>query len=216
MYLRKIIDTARNEGCAALLKRAAKKAYSFVFRTNNAVWYRLDLASATAPQETGAVKVVFSSGGEIIRWIREKSAEYPWIYIEDELDTAGRENHIFPYATVGGDIAGYVKIGFGRVYVHDFNREISIPPKDAMIYDTFVLPEYRGKHVALALVQEATDYLRSRGYERLWCHIPEWNVASRTLYQRAGFREVKRIRFVKLMSFRFFNLDPEEMLRFSA
>ncbi len=206
----------RNEGWISLLKRAAKKAYSLVFRTNNAVWYRLDLESAPAPRETGDVKVVFSSGGEIIRWIREKSAEYPWIYIENELDTAVRENHIFPCATVGGVIAGYVKIGFGRVYVNDFNREISIPPKDAMIYDTFVLPEYRGRHVALTLVNGASDYLRSRGYERLWCHIPEWNVASSTLYRRAGFREIKRIRFVKLMSFGFFNLDPEKMLHFSS
>lgn len=209
-------EMKRNEGWISLLKRAAKKAYSLVFRTNNAVWYRLDLESAPAPRETGDVKVVFSSGGEIIRWIREKSAEYPWIYIENELDTAVRENHIFPCATVGGVIAGYVKIGFGRVYVNDFNREISIPPKDAMIYDTFVLPEYRGRHVALTLVNGASDYLRSRGYERLWCHIPEWNVASSTLYRRAGFREIKRIRFVKLMSFGFFNLDPEKMLHFSS
>jgi ribosomal protein S18 acetylase RimI-like enzyme len=216
MIWRKSADIVKEEGLAAFFGRAAKKAYSLVFRTNNAVWYRLDLKNAAAPDPAGPVKVVFSSGGEIIRWIREKSAEYPWIYIENELNTAVRENHIFPCATIGGEIAGYVKIGFGKVYVHDFNREISIPPKDAMIYDTFVLPEHRGKKVALTLVTGAADYLKSRGYERLWCHIPDWNVASSTLYRRAGFREIKRIRFVRLMSFGFFNLNPEKMLHFSS
>ncbi len=211
MYAR-IMDIARNEGLAALLKRSARKAYSLVFRSNNAVWYRLDLASAPAGAGPGHVKVAFPTGGEIIRWIREKSAEYPWIYIEEELKTAGRENHVFPYATVDGRIAGYVKIGFGKVYVQDFNREITLPAKDAMIYDTFVLPEFRGRRVALALVNEAAGYLKGRGYERIWCHIPEWNVASSTLYLKAGFREVERIRFVRLMSFGFFNLDPEKML----
>jgi len=216
MICRKSAEIIRQEGLGAFLGRAAKKVYSLFFRTNNAVWYRLDLNGAPAPDATGPAKVVFSSGGEIIRWIREKSAEYPWIYIENELDTAFRENHVFPCATIGGEIAGYLKVGFGRVYVHDFSREISLPAKVAMIYDTFVLPEYRGKHVGLTLVNQAVDYLRGRGYERLWCHIPEWNVASSTLYRRAGFREIKRIRFVRLMSFGFFNLDPEKMLRFSA
>src|SRR5574340_1725965 len=100
MPRRKSAYIITDKGLGVFLRRAVKKAYSLVLRTNNAVWYRLDLTGAPVPSETGEVKVVFSPGGEIIQWIREKSVGYPWIYIEEELETAGRENHIFPFAVI--------------------------------------------------------------------------------------------------------------------
>lgn len=211
MLARKTLDIIKKEGCGAFFNRCLVKAHRLFFRTNGAIWYKKDLNEDICPESDARIKVVFSSGGEIIRWLRDRSSDYPWIYIEKEILTAGRENHLFPFVTLGDEIIGYVKIGFNKVYVHDFEREITLPPRDAMVYDTFVLPEHRGRNIALALVNETAIYLRALGYERLWCHIPEWNTASSTLYRKAGFREVSHIRFVKLMAFRFFNMTPEKM-----
>jgi GNAT superfamily N-acetyltransferase len=54
-----------------------------------------------------------------------------------------------------------MKIGWGRVYIGDFVREIVLPEHAAFIYDTFVQQQYRGLGIAPHLIAGAVRCARA-------------------------------------------------------
>lgn len=197
-----------------LLRNALGKVRRVCFATNNALWFEKDLKEPSRDIDAGIpVKIVFTEMDTIINWIKAHRIHFPWIYVDKELGTARSETHIYPFAVHEDKIIGYIKIGLNRVYIQDYDEFILLPPRGSFIYDTFVLPEYRGKRIAALLVQEAVEYLRERGHGKTWCHIPRWNVASIRVYKHAGFHEVAYIRFVRLLFWKFYNLKPEKVMQ---
>ena len=66
-------------------------------------------------------------------------------------------------------------------------------------YDTYVAPNHRKQGIASALVIGVIGTLKERGFCRVFGHIPEWNVASRGLYESCGFAPRRRISFTRLL-----------------
>jgi ribosomal protein S18 acetylase RimI-like enzyme len=64
------------------------------------------------------------------------------------------------------------------------------------IHDLAVLPEYRRKGVARALLQAAEDSARSQGCCRLTLEVLEANSGARALYHRFGFDSKTITRFL--------------------
>lgn len=213
-FLRKSLDVMRAEGFAALLGKAVRKFRLLLYQTNDAEWLNKDLRDVVESQAPDvSARVIFSSREKVVAWMKENSSRYPWIYIEAENYIACIHDHVYPFIVHNNEIVGYIKIGMKRVYIDDFKRFMRIPDKNAFIYDTFILPNYRGKHMGSFLLASVLEYLRMHGYERVWCHIPKWNTASLKLYEGAGFQKISHIKFVKLMSFRFYNFHPEKIMR---
>jgi ribosomal protein S18 acetylase RimI-like enzyme len=64
------------------------------------------------------------------------------------------------------------------------------------IHDLAVLPAYRRKGVAHALLQAAEDHARSLGCCRLTLEVLEQNSGAQALYRRFGFDDSTRTRFL--------------------
>jgi GNAT superfamily N-acetyltransferase len=183
------------------------------FSANNSVWFRRDLNEPVlSVKPDRKMEIVFNSSIKIVDWLRENSAKYPWVFVEDEIRIAEKENHSYPFVIYNDDIIGYMKIAFNRAFIQDFRETIRIPPKNAFIYDTFVRPEERGKRVGTFLLSGVLENLKMLGYERLWCHIPLRNKASLQLYRNAGFERVSNIRFFSVAKLKFFSRHPERIM----
>ncbi len=212
-YVQKSIGVLRDEGIRPFFEKSLQKIARMFFLTNEAIWFKKDLNDWVVTGEPDLpIEISFSSQDRIVQWLRKNSASFPWICSEREIEVGRSEHHIYPYATYEGEIIGYFKIAFRRVYIRDYDMVIQLPPGTAFIYDTFTLPEYRGKRIGFFLLTAITRYLKSQSYRKLWCHIPAWNGASLNLYRKAGFEEVSPIRFVRLLKWKLFNLNPEEMM----
>jgi RimJ/RimL family protein N-acetyltransferase len=150
------------------------------------------------------VDFLIEDKSKLIDWLREYHVRFPWMYLGKELQTAQAGKHIFVAILHEENIIGYCKIGINHTYIHDFDKIVHLPQGVAFIYDTFVLPEHRGKNVALYAIIKTIHYLKEKRFHTVWCHIEEWNRASLKLYQKAGFNKKASIRFCRLFGFEFF------------
>ena len=198
-------------------QREIGKAGRFFFQQNVADWYRKDLSfSKTDVRMPRGFSIKCEGAGALTGWLRQQSSIFPWIFIEEEIRTALRENHLYPHLIFEGEVAGYIKVATTMAYVHDFRGLISIPPGCAYIYDTFTLPGHRNKGLGRVLLDWLLNYLNGLGYKDLWCHIPAWNRASVNLYAGCGFKKVCRVRYVRIAGFKFIIPAPEKIMALDA
>ena len=140
----------------------------------------------------------------LVVWLNDNKERFPWVYFEEEVETAKKNKHIFYILKENDCIIGYVKIGIGINYIHDFKKKIRFPEETAFIYDTFVMPEYRGKKLALFSLYDIFIYLRNKKIKKIICHIEKWNKPSIRVFENAGFRMFENIRFVRVAWFSLF------------
>ncbi len=185
-------------GPLGLIPAAAARAANIAFGANQAWWFARDLTEKIEPAEAHLpLTFQHNNACATIKWMR--TLQKPSVVHPAELEVARAEGHYLVNVRHEGKIIGYVKVGFGRVYIQDYGRVVSFRPHEAFIYDTFVLPEYRRKKVASAAIAYCLKLLADKGYLKLYCHIPPWNVASITAYRRAGFQQLRKIRYRRIL-----------------
>jgi len=211
---RKCITTIRQEGLRGFCAKAAARVGEYMFATNSADWYRAELSqeppSVPVPPE---VSVDFNAWDEVHDWLLELRDVFRWVYVIEELRVARDFSHVYPLLRAGRSKAGYIKVGFQRAYVTDFEAEISIPPGCAFVYDTFVLPEYRSRGLATFMISEVLAFLRRRDMRYVWCHIPSWNAASIRAFTKNGFVRTKHVRYFRVGWRGFRTCDPQRLMR---
>ena len=190
-----------------MLLRVGQKLKKLTFYTTASDWYVRDLTDPVSDvvpklKVTGMFLEEDKSG--LVKWLFENKEQFPWIYFVKEIDTAKNNNHIFYVIKYNASIIGYMKIGINCCYIHDFNEIIKFPRKFAFIYDTFILPEYRGKKLAQFCVNESIKYLNRNNYNTVLCHIENWNLPSIKVFMDAGFYKKDCIRYFKILFLRFF------------
>ena len=202
------------EGLTGVCSRVLKALYLRSFRTTSSLWFSRELEGARLSDchtdtHCGEITIEFfeHDKSRLVRWIRRQHAQFPWMYVPEEIEVAKQENHVFVGFLRGVEFVGYIKLGINRTYVHDFGKIVRFPVRDCFIYDTFVLPEYRGRGLAYGALLETMQYMKARSYKRMWCHIEQWNVPSLKLFGRAGFEKAGRVRFTRLFGFSFFIRD---------
>ena len=205
--------TLKGKGVAALLWASLRKLKYLLLVTDSADWIWKDLRDPMLDiKAQKPVQVIFDSKDEIIEWLKEHNPLYSWMYVPEEIKIATSEKHIFPYVKANGDIIGYVKIGIKKVYILDYDEIIEFPDKSSFIYDTFVVPEFRGKNIAPFLLNEAIKYLKDHKFEKIWCHIPSWNTPSRRVFEKLNFQRFANVRYLKLLNLKFFTKNPKKFL----
>ena len=202
-YGLKVRRILMKEGLCGLLRRGVRKTRTMLAASNCAVWFKRDLrdaASETAVVENVSVEM---ENHDIVQWLSNHHAAYPWMYITKELRCANENGHLFATIKTAETIIGYIKIGLKQVYILDFDHEIPLPPDTAFIYDTFLLPLYRGKKIIRFALAETSKQLTQRGIRYVWCHIPPRNHASRRAFEQCGFKTAGFIRFVRFFKLKF-------------
>lgn len=197
-YYVKAKHAIRHAGVSALLRQIIAKAARTAYRTTCSLWLvrtSADRCEPVNPRTPVTLDYLESDKTRLIDWLRMNHRIFPWMFFPREVEAAIANGHIFAAINYSGEIIGYIKIGINEIYIHDFDRIISFPPGVAFVYDTFVLPAYRNKRIALHAIMKTIKFLKDRGYTKLWCHIEKWNAASLRLYRKAGFKEKGTIRF---------------------
>ena len=210
-YLEKMKNIYKNQGLKILLKQIMKKMLSPIFITNSAIWFERDLTEElTDYQLKFPVEFDTSSIDKTIKWL--KNQKESWVVNQEEITTAYKYNHCWPFVSINGKIVGCIKIGFDNVYILDYKQVIKFPEKIAFIYDTFVLEEQRGKGIGKYLINQAINFLKSQGYTKVRCHIPPWNKISISVYEKMGFKKISYIRFFRIFRVPIRKVKPAEKI----
>ncbi|MCP4746137.1 MAG: GNAT family N-acetyltransferase [Desulfobacteraceae bacterium] len=188
------------------MTRIIVKGVSPVFETNSAIWHE----NVLNRKHTGITPAIplhidFTNFAVTFNWIKTHNID--WMINQKELQTALKEKHYWLNIKHKERIIGYLKIGFGSVYINDFRQIIHFSKDTAFIYDTFVMPEFRNKKVAAYFINEACDFLKTKGFKRVLCHIPQWNRSSMKAYGSAGFKKKKFVRWIKFFGFKKFTYN---------
>jgi len=203
----------RDRGTLVFMSRMLKKIQSIAFKTNDSIWFvREGNQEIQRVRELSDYEVCFDGFEEIVEWLREKNATYPWMYSEKEISAAREYGHLIPFLKLKNDIVCYTKVALNKVYIRDYGSVFSLGPNKAMFYDTTVLPPFRGKKLPQYLKNEIFIFLKKRGIDRIFAHIEPWNVASIRSNQRMGFKEIGRNRFVRVLGFKFHSNNPKILL----
>lgn len=215
-WIQKCEGVWRAEGWAGLLRRGARRLGQILCQTNAADWYRVDLAAprrdVPAPAVIGLTISLDNTEGAIA-WMESLSGQFHYAFVQREVDAARRFGHVYALAQVDEQPVGYIKIGFGKVYVGDLDRLLELPADTAFVYDTFVHPAFRGRRLAPHLVASAMACAAQRGCRYLWCHIPRWNIRSIRSFISQGFEPCGFIRNFRLLRrWRFSTRRPELLL----
>lgn len=203
----KIKGSVTCHGVMGVAGKLWRKLATLLYCTSCSTWYLRDLQVPVmpfSPEIDVTIKFLVEDKLNLVRWLAENKGTYPWIYIENEIDVAMENKHIFLEMTHHEQIIGYIKVGRGRTYIHDFDRIVEFPPGTAFIYDTFTLPEYRGKSLALHALNSLIAYLKEYKYKQIVCHIEKWNIPSIRTFEKAGFHAFNSIMFVRIIRFTFF------------
>lgn len=106
-------------------------------------------------------------------------------------------------AVTDGKVAGFAWLNFlKRKYEPAIERVETFRDDEALIYDTFVLFEFRGKGVGSKLNEVCLQCLRSYGYKRSLVYINSNNIPSINSFENVGFRMTKAIKYFKILNFR--------------
>jgi RimJ/RimL family protein N-acetyltransferase len=206
-YMSKIVKEFTSNGISGILNRIWNKTRHFLFYSTCSIWFERNLDEPVlsfTPELKLETEFLIHDKSRLIEWLRDNKSKYPWIYFENEVDAALKNEHVFLILLHQDRIIGYIKIGIGDIYINDFNQYVKFQPKIAFVYDTFTLPEYRGKSLALFALNQAIEYFNSLKYMRIFCHIETWNVPSIKAFEKAGFRAMDSIRFIRTAYFSFF------------
>lgn len=194
------------------LKRILGDARRYAFKTNHAFWYCKQINTNDNVQSENSddksIKIDCDNFHQIVEWIGKKSTDFPWIYNQSEVDFAKKYSHSYPFIKLSDEIVGYVKIALTKAYIEDYESEIQLKNDEAFICDTFILPQYRGKHLARKLLIASLAELKKKNILYVFCHIPVWNQASVRLYRHCGFNRISYNRYIRLFGIHFFTKDP--------
>ncbi len=113
---------------------------------------------------------------------------YPEWFFEDHLNRWGEA---FLVAEVEGRIVGYV---MSRVEYGASNFDLRRLVRKGHIVSIAVLPGFRRRGIGTALLKEALRNLRERyGCEEVYLEVRVSNEPAIRLYEKLGFRKVKKI-----------------------
>ena len=89
-----------------------------------------------------------------------------------------------------GDIVGMLWVVFRQSFVREWYRALSVKmqPREALLYDAFVVPQYRGNRIFEKLLEEALGFLGEKQYLRAYTQVSYENVPSTKSALRVGFR----------------------------
>jgi ribosomal protein S18 acetylase RimI-like enzyme len=213
----KASDVYREEGLAAVCRRAGAKLKNFFFRSNSACWFARELVSSSLTEKeqvaSAPVPGSFSpvTPQELAKWVWDRR-DLAWAVDPRELESASRLKHQWACWKLDGEIVAFCKVGGRRVFIVDFEKLVSLPKNLAFLSDVYVLPHARRKGIGRQLLVATMNSLRQDSFCVLSCHIPSSNQASIRLFSSLGFRSFGKIRFIRILGLPIFSMKPEVML----
>lgn len=209
-WMNKIKNDLELHNISSLIRKIRKKIGDYVYYSTVSTWYERKLENSLPvviqPSDLEPYFAVHDKS-EIFEWLDINKCRFPWIFSRSEKHFAQSYQHPYFIIKCKGDIIGYIKIGIGPTYINDYNKTVVFDPETAFIYDTFILPEYRGMNLTVFSLFEVLRYLKQQKYSRVICCIENWNHSSIVVFKKAGFTSQGSIRFIRIGIVSFYLLN---------
>lgn len=106
-------------------------------------------------------------------------------------------------------IAGYSWIYFKDTkYEPAIEREESFAEDEALLYDSFVIPQFRGNRIAKKLDRERSDFVKLKNYRKARAYVEADNVVERRSIEAVGFYVTKIITCLRVFKFKRIRENP--------
>lgn len=89
-------------------------------------------------------------------------------------------------------------IAEGRGYIAYLDRWLELDPKDVYLFETYTHPARRGSGISAAAGTRLAHVLAGEGRRRILAAVLPENHAGRRAYEKAGYRCIGRVGYVKL------------------
>lgn len=89
-------------------------------------------------------------------------------------------------------------VASGRAHIVYLDRSLDLAAGDAYVYETHTRPERRGEGVSAAAGTRLAHAMADEGYRRLVAAVLRENHRGTRAYQKAGYRRIGRIGYVRL------------------
>jgi ribosomal protein S18 acetylase RimI-like enzyme len=206
----KIARNYHSGGLLQVVRAGISRITRFVFNTNNAYWFRMDLTKEISAAPLHDDVTVRCNEPEITtEYIRQFGYYYP-----EEIDVGISTGHLFSNLRYQGNIIGYNTTGYINVYIQDFKQVYAFPRNVAFTYHIFIDPKYRNRNLGFFLLAEICRVLKNRGYVSMWAHIPPWNKPSIAMHTKLGFQQQGMIRFYSLFGLSWTTKEPIKFIRY--
>jgi len=184
----------------------------FIFESNHHHWLLRYLDKEEVeiePKIPVAINFLKPDINKTFDWI--KKINFLWGLYKREKEVAIKEGHYWLTARSNGEIIGFIKFGFGKVFVSDYNEILQFPPNVVFLYEIYVAREFRNKGVASYLINETCKLCKEKGYNKILTYIHSYNHPSLKSFGNAGFRIIKRIYYFKIFDITFLTANPADL-----
>lgn len=96
-----------------------------------------------------------------------------------------------------------------EISVMELERSFHIPSHSAYVYAGYTVPNYRGRGIAVKVLEKACNYLKERKIQEAYALIRDNNLAIKRVLQKLGARDIGRITFIKLFGKKFYHFKCE-------
>ncbi len=211
--LQKIKKTYKEEGIRGVLKKS-KQAISDNVYFRRFSWHERDLSLPIIDVSPRlSVSLGYDSRDEVIKWIKSKI--YNGVLSEKEsfeTKVAIANNHFFPSIKLDGEIIGFMKVGFNKVYIKNFKKIYSLRKGTAFIYASYVDPKYRGSGIYTFSKTEMMKFLKGKGFQKLASQIRSSNGPSKHVAKKCGSRRVDSSWQFRCFDLNIFTGPPEKLM----
>ncbi len=106
-------------------------------------------------------------------------------------------------AIIGDTVVCYVWISFKGEYEPISGLEVMLSEGIGYIYDTFVLPEFRGRGIHSAVVFQVLEYLKQKKYTGALVIVKRTNIPSVLTFKKFSFKEKQAFLITKILWLKF-------------
>jgi GNAT superfamily N-acetyltransferase len=208
----KLLQIFREKRVVIFFRPIIQRTPRYIFERNNHIWFSRNLDEEeieVEPKIPVSINFSRSEFNETLDWI--KANNLLWGHYEKELKVAINGGHYWVNAKSEEKIVGFMKIGFGKVFISDYDKIFQFPQNTVFLYEMRVVPEFGGKKIASYLLNESCKFFKRQGYTKALGYSHKMNAASHKSLSNAGFRGKKTIYYYKILGFKFLTSNPTDL-----
>ncbi|MEX0721661.1 MAG: GNAT family N-acetyltransferase [Balneolaceae bacterium] len=162
--------------------------------------YKFDLADEVIPQDQVIIKKVQNLRGELFKKFRKKFPSHEF------LSMFNQQHNICYVAISDGEIVAYAWVAEKEFFIEGINYIYPLKKDEIFLYSCFVTRSHRGKGIHSAMINERlNDYIKDGRYTSAYVGVLSVNKGSIKGIEKAGFKKINKIRYVKLLNKEFWS-----------
>jgi hypothetical protein len=203
--------TIHPRGFVAEARRTARAYRRKLFDRHRSRWFAMPLDSTPeVPAPRFDARLVFDAPARVLDFIRQ--LDIPGTFDPVEIRTMHERGHLFVGLEDRGALVGFVKIGWGTVYVLDYRTDLVLPPGDFFVIESHVVPERRGLGAGPYLVRGTNLEMQRRGFVRRVAHVLPGNMPMLRTAARVNYQLLGNVDYISVCGHKIFRPHPSALL----